>query len=167
VCEGVLTWQIETGRVRDVLVSGLHVAVALRYGDNRERSPGRFRLYLDDEADPLQQRALEDVFLGRLGGTVLEHFPWAWKESELLGVDVVKIEVEHTRGRQWLRIRDRVVVRIERLHGGPETVTSVIPGHNRAGEEVVAGGVAVVDDGLRFAWRGTTGYSAPGFAYSG
>ena len=51
----------------------------------------------------------------------------------------VEVAVDHTRHRQRLRIRDRVSVRIRDRYAGGETVTCVIPGHERAGEELVAG----------------------------
>ncbi|HKH23129.1 MAG TPA: hypothetical protein VKA88_05870, partial [Solirubrobacterales bacterium] len=61
-----------------------------------------------------------------------------WKASERVAVRAVAIEVEHTRRRQLLRIRDHVSVRIRDRYDGPETVTCVIPGHDREGEELVA-----------------------------
>ena len=55
---------------------------------------------------------------GGLGGDAKAHFPWAWKESELVGVRPVAIDVDHTRRRQRLRIRDRVSVRIRDRYDG-------------------------------------------------
>jgi len=160
VCLGVLTWMIEAGRVGDVDLSGLAAVLACRYSDDEAGSPWRFRLYVDARGDAAQRSALEDVFLGRLGGTAIEHFPWAWKPSELLGVHAVTIELEHAPRRRSLRIQDRVSVRIGRHHSGPETVSCVIPGHEQAGEELVAEQVFVDDDGLRFDVSGTAGYAS-------
>ena len=78
----------------------------------------------------------------------------------------VEIEIDHARRRQWLRIRDHVSVRIrERYHGG-ETVTCVIPGHERAGEELVADELRVEDGSLAFSYRGVCGYGST-FDYAG
>jgi hypothetical protein len=159
-CLGVLTWSIEDGRAGEVDLTGLRVALALRYSDDEEGSPWRFRLYVDERGDADQRSALEEIFLGRLEGTAVEHFPWAWKPSHLLGVDAVAIEVEHAPRRRWLRIGERVNVRIARVYDGPETVTCVIPGHEQTGEELVVDRLHVDDDGLRFDFVGTAGYGS-------
>jgi hypothetical protein len=165
-CLGLLSWLIEDGRVDGVDVSGQPVALATRYSDDEEGSPWTWILYLDRGATDEQRDALEAVFAGRLGGDAETHFPWAWKASELAGVRPVEIEVEHTRRRQWLRIRDRVSVRIRDRYEGPETVTCVIPGHEREGEELVADELLVEDGPLAFTYRGVCGYAAT-FDYSG
>ena len=86
--------------------------------------------------------------------------------SELVAVRAVDIEVDHTRHRQWLRIRERVSVRIRDRYGGDETVTCGIPGHDRAGEELVAERLVVEDDRLAFEFHGRCGYAAT-FDYAG
>jgi hypothetical protein len=68
--------------------------------------------------------------------------------------------------RQWLRIRDHVSVRIRDRYRGPETVTCVIPGHDRDGEELVADELVVEDGPLAFSYRGVCGYGST-FDYSG
>jgi hypothetical protein len=83
-----------------------------------------------------------------------------------VAVRSVAIEVDHTRRRQFLRIRDHVSVRIRDRHAGAETVTCIIPGHDRAGEELVADELCVEDGGLGFHYRGTCGYGTT-FAYAG
>ena len=166
VCMGLLSWIIEDGKVDGTDVSGLPVALASRYSDDEEGSPWTWILYLDAGASDEQRGALEDLYAGRLGGDVVDHFPWAWKPSELVAVRPVDIEVAHTQRRQWLRIRDSVSVRIRDRYEGPETVTCVIPGHERSGEELVADELVVEDSGLSFSYRGTCGYSST-FDYSG
>jgi hypothetical protein len=123
-------------------------------------------LYLDAAATEQQRAALESIFTGRLGGDALRHFPWAWKASELVAVRAVEIDVEHTRHRQHLRIRDRVSVRIRDRHAGEETVTCVIPGHEQAGEELVTDELRVQDGPLDFHYRGVCGYGSR-FDYAG
>ena len=78
----------------------------------------------------------------------------------------VEIEVDHTRRRQRLRVRDRISVRIRDRYSGPETVTCVIPGHERRGEELVADELVVEDEALAFTFRGTCGYGST-FEYAG
>ena len=78
----------------------------------------------------------------------------------------VEIDVDHAKRRQWLRIRDHISVRIRDRYDGPETVTCVIPGHDRPGEELVADELVVEDEALDFSFRGVCGYGTD-FDYSG
>ena len=166
ICTGVLSWLIEKGETRGIDLAGLTVALALRYVDDELGSPWSWILYLDDSGNDEQLAALEAIFTGRLGGDAQTHFPWAWKTSELLAVRPVAIDVDHTRRRQWLSIRNHVTVRIRDRYPGQETVTCVIPGHDRDGEELVADELLVNDGALTFFYTGTCGYASD-FAYSG
>jgi hypothetical protein len=166
VCLGVLSWLIDAGDADGTDLSGLPVALATRYSDDEPGSPWTWTLYLDARASAEQGAALEAIFTGRLGGDALRHFPWAWKPSELVAVRRVDIEVDHTRRRQRLRIRDRVSVRIRDRYDGDETVTCVIPGHEREGEELVADELVVEDGPMAFSYRGVCGYGST-FDYSG
>jgi hypothetical protein len=166
VCMGVLSWLIEDGSVDGVDLSGLPVAMAVRYSDDEPGSPWTWVLYLDTRATAEQLAGLEGIFTGRLGGDAAAHFPWAWKQSELVAVRPVAIDVDHTRRRQRLRIRDRVTVRIRDRYDGEETVTCIIPGHDRTGEELVTDQLLVEDDRLQFSYQGTCGYGST-FEYAG
>jgi hypothetical protein len=166
VCMGVLSWLIEDGAQDDVDLSGLPVALAVRYSDDEPGSPWTWILYLDARATDAQRAALEGIFSGRSGGDAERHFPWAWKASELVGVRPVEIDVDHTRRRQRLRIRDRISVRIRDRYEGPKTVSCVIPGHERGGEELVADELTVDDERLQFTFRGVCGYAST-FDYAG
>jgi hypothetical protein len=166
VCMGVLSWVIEEGHVDEIDLAGLNVALALRYDDDEPGSPWQWILYLDERANVEQLGALEAIFSGRLGGDAETHFPWAWKASELLAVRRVGIDVDHTRRRQWLRIRNHVSVLIRDRFRDQDTVTCVIPGHDRKGEELVADALMVNDRPLAFFYSGTCGYASD-FAYSG
>jgi hypothetical protein len=166
VCTGVLSWLIEEDEVDGVDLGGLPVALASRYSDDEPGSPWTWILYLDAGASDEQRAALEGIFTGRLGGDAERHFPWAWKASELVAVRPVDIDVDHTRRRQRLRIRDHVSVRIRGPHDGGETVTCVIPGHDRDGEELVADELVVEDGPLAFSYSGVCGYGST-FDYTG
>ena len=166
ICDGALSWSIEDGEAAGIDLAGLGVVLATRYSDDVEGSPWTFALFVDERGDPGQREALGRIFSGALGGTVLEHFPWAWKASELVVVRPAGIELDHTPRRQWLRIRDHVTVRIRDRYAGGETVTCVIPGHDRGGEELVAEELRVDDGPIAFDYSGTCGYAAT-FAYSG
>ena len=166
VCMGVLSWLIDDGVADGICLSGLPVAMATRYSDDEPDTPWTWILYLDARASSEQRAALEGIFTGRLGGDAERHFPWAWKASELVAIRPVEIDVDHTRRRQRLRIRDHVSVRIRDGYHGHETVTCVIPGHERAGEELVADELIVDDGPLAFNYRGVCGYGTT-FDYAG
>ena len=166
VCMGVLTWLIDEGAADGVDLAGLPVAMAVRYSDDEPGSPWTWILYLDARAASEQRSALEEIFTGRSGGDAEAHFPWVWKASELVAVRSVELEVDHTRRRQRLRIRDRVSVRIRDRYDGAETVSCVIPGYERPGEELVTDELLVEDGQLQFSYRGVCGYAST-FDYAG
>ncbi|HZP72872.1 MAG TPA: DUF1326 domain-containing protein [Gaiellaceae bacterium] len=165
-CLGVLSWLIEAGTARGVDLTGQPVAMAIRYSDDEEGSPWTWILYLDRRASHEQRAVLEDLFRGRLPGSQREHFPWVRKANEPVGVRLAEIEIDHTQRRQLVRVRNRLSVRIRARYDGDESVTCVIPGHDRSGEELVADELLVEDGPLAFAYRGTCGYAST-FDYGG
>ena len=165
ICQGALSWRIDRGHAGKVDLDGLGVVLSLIYDDDEPGSPWRYWLYLDDRGDEAQRDALEQIFLGRLGGTPDEQFPWVWKASDLLGVRVAAIEIDHTPGKGWFRADDRVAVRISKPAGAGSAVTCVIPGHHQSGREVHSELIEVDDEGLSFEFRGRCGYES-GFEYS-
>jgi hypothetical protein len=166
VCMGVLSWVIEEGVVDGADVAGLPVALALRYSDDEPRSPWTYVLYLDERGTKEQREALESLFTGRLGGDAESHFPWVWKPSNLVAVRRADIAVEHVRTRERLRIRDHVDVQIRDRYQDQGTVTCVIPGHDRSGEELVTERIAVEDEELSFRFEDVCGYAST-FDYAG
>jgi hypothetical protein len=165
-CMGVLSWLIDEGSADGTDLAGQAAALALRYSDDEEGSPWTWILYLDARSSEEQRATLEGIFTGRLGGDAENHFPWVWKASDLVAVRPVEIEVDHTRRRQLLRVRDSVSVRIRDRYDGDETVTCVIPGHDRSGEELIADELLVEDGPLAFSYRGVCGYGSS-FDYAG
>jgi hypothetical protein len=166
VCMGVLSWLIEEGASDSVDLSGLPVAMVVRYSDDEPGSPWTWILYLDGGATEEQRTALEAIYTGRVDGDAKAHFPWVWKASELVAVRPVAFDVDHTRRRQRLRIRDHVSVRIRDGYAGEETVSCIISGHERTGEELVTDELVVDDERLQFSYRGVCGYGST-FDYAG
>jgi hypothetical protein len=165
ICLGALSWAVERGRAGELDLSGLDVVLASRYDDDEPGSPWTFWLYLDERGDERQREVLGDIFLGRLGGTPLKQFPWAFKDSNPLGVRAVPIEIDHAPGRGWFRAGGQVTVRIREPVPDQEPVTCVIPGHHRSGTEVYAETLTVKDEPLSFEFRGACGYESE-FEYS-
>ena len=166
VCMGALSWVIAEGTADGVDVGGLSVALAFSYSDDEPGSPWTWILYLDARADAAQRAALEAIFSGRLGGDATAHFPWARKAGGPLAVRAVAIDVDHSRRRQRLRVREHITLRIRDRHEGDEAVTCAIPGHDRDGEELVAERLHVDDGPLVFSYTGVCGYEST-FAYRG
>jgi hypothetical protein len=165
ICQGALSWRIDEGHAGNVDLGGLDVVLSLTYDDDEPGSPWRYWLYLDDRGDEDQRDAVEKIFLGRLGGTPEKQFPWVWKESDLLGVRAVAIEVDHTPGGGWFRAAGHVTVRVAGPAEERSAVTCVIPGHHQPGQEVHSELIEVDDDGLSFEFRGRCGYEST-FSYS-
>jgi hypothetical protein len=159
-CTGILTWRIDRGSIGEADVSGLAVVMAIWYSDDEPGSPWRWALYLDERADEPTQGALADVWRGTLGGTPSVQFPWARKPSTLLGVEPARIELDHTPGRGRLRLGRKLTLTVEAPYATSSTVTCLIPGHDRAGREVVASTLEADDGHFRFWFRGTCGYES-------
>jgi hypothetical protein len=165
-CLGALSWQIEEGAAGKVDLSGQRLVLASRYHDDEEGSPWSWILFLESRADEVQRDALTQIWTGRLGGTPQRQFPWAWKKSDLLGIEPVEIEIDHTPGRGWFRAGRSVSVRIREPFERQAEVTCVIPGHDRSGREVVAGEICVAERApLSFELTDRCGYEAT-FDYS-
>ncbi len=160
ICDGALSWSTDEGFADDVDLTGLGAVLATRYSDDEEGSPWMFALFVDERGDPAQREALGQIFSGALGGTVLDHFPWAWKDSAPLGVEPARIEIDHTPGRGWFRAGEKVSVRVSGPYAGLETVTCVIPGHEREGRELVVDELKVGTGPLGFEYRGVCAYES-------
>lgn len=166
VCMGALSWEIKKGGTDEISLDGLRTVVALRYDDEEPGSPWDFFLYVDDRADPEQRDLLSAIFLGELGGTPREQFPWVFKPSRPLGVRPATIEIDHSETRGWFRAGKEVTVRVGDPIADQEPVTCVIPGHHRSGHELEGEVIEVNDDPLAFGFEGRCGYWST-FSYSG
>ncbi len=164
-CTGALSWQIVDGMVDGLDVSDMRVVLAVWYSDDEAGSPWSWVLYVDERADEPRRAVLEDIFTGRLGGTPLSQFPWAFKPSNLLAVVPSRIEIDHTPGRGWFRAGASVNVRIAGPYDTQSPVTCIIPGHDRSGREVVAEHVEVHDEHFDISYSGRCGYETT-FEYS-
>ena len=167
ICIGVLSWVIAEGSADGVDLSG----PAGRDGGALRRRRARFAV----ELDPVPRRPCNRRPASRCSrrssragsaATRSTHFPWAWKESRRIAVRSLDIEVDHTSRRQWLRIRDLVSVRIRDRYAGGETVSCVIPGHERPARSSLRDELVVEDGPFAFSYRGNCGYGST-FDYAG
>lgn len=164
-CLGALSWIVEEGRAGDVDLAGMRVVMANRYHDDEPGSPWTFALFVDARGDQRQRQALEDIFTGRLGGTPAKQFPWVFKGANLLGVEALEIEIDHSPRRGWFRAGGRVEVRVGEPVPDQEPVSCVIPGHHRQGLELFSDSIDVDAGGLAFSVHGRCAYEST-FDYS-
>jgi hypothetical protein len=164
-CMGALSWEVDRGGTDGISLEGLRAVLALRYDDDEPGSPWDFVLYVDDRADSDQGSLLRSIFLGELGGTPTDQFPWVFKPSQLLGVKAAPIEIDHSEKRGWFRAGSEVTVRVGEPIADQEPVTCVIPGHDRSGHELMGEVIEVDDDPLVFGFEGRCAYWST-FSYS-
>jgi hypothetical protein len=165
VCMGVLSWFVEDGHAGDVDLSRFAVALVCRYDDDEPGSPWTISLHVDDTAPPDAHAALADIFLGRRGGARIMGLPWTRKPSILRAVSASRIELDHVSERRFLRVADRVLLRISRPVETEQTVTCVIPGHDQPGSELYAEVLRVGDEPYEDEFTGNCAFASR-FAYS-
>lgn len=165
ICFGALAWLVEDGRVGDVDVSGLSVALLVRYDDDELGSPWTIVLHVDANADERQHSALGDVFLGRLGGPQVGVLPWVRKASHLVAVRTSAIELVPEGDGYRLRVGDAARLSATQRFAADTVVRCGIPGYDQPGEELVAEELAVSDDPFAWELNGTCAFASR-FAYA-
>jgi hypothetical protein len=167
ICQGALSWVVRDGLAGDVDLSGLGAVLALSYDDDEPGSPWTYFLYVDERGSDRQREALALILTGALGGSAARHFPWAWKESHLIGWRATPIEIEHSPRRGSFRAGEQVTLRVGEPVADQEQVTCVIPGHDRSGVELRADLLRVDEGPLSFEVTGRCAYRSTFSYYSG
>jgi hypothetical protein len=162
ICDFALSWLVERGRADDLDLAGFEVVLAGSFDADEPGSPWRVVLYVDERADHARRAVLADIFLGRAGGTTLAYFAQAI--GEVYAVRAADIRLDHSRGRQRIRVDDYVAVRALRPVEVDEPVSCGIPGHDRPGTEMTTEVQRVDDPPLRWEVFGRCGF-ATDFAY--
>jgi hypothetical protein len=107
-CDAVNTWHIDRGTIGGTDVSGLTlVALSRLHGHVLKDRPVVF--YVDDKATPQQQRALLDVWTGRLGGPVAE---LARLIGDVAGVERAPIAFRIRDGKGSLKVGPMIEARL-------------------------------------------------------
>lgn len=164
-CLGALSWIASAGHAGDTDLAGMKAVLVTRYHDDEPGSPWTYALFVGADGDQRQRRAMADIFTGRLGGTPRKQFPWVFKAANLVSVEALELEIDHTPGRGWFKARGKVEVRAREPVTEQEPVTCVIPGHGRAGRELFSDSIDVNAGPLRFSVKGRCAYEAT-FQYS-
>src|SRR5215475_3787673 len=100
---------------------------------------------------------LEDIFLGHVGGTSAHNY--ARNIVEVYAVKPARIELDHTPGRERLRIGELVDAATARPFLTAEPISCGIPGHNHPGRELVASHLRVSDGALHWMVEGRCGFA--------
>jgi hypothetical protein len=164
ICFGALAWRIDEGHASDVDLSGLAVAMTIRYDDDEPGSPWSILLHVDERGDERQRAALEQIMLGELGGDVVV-LPWVRKPRELVATRTSAISLTEGAEGHVLQVGRSVALAASRPVETDQPVACGIPGYHQPGTELYAEKF-VVDDGP-FHWElaGNCAF-ASSFAYA-
>jgi hypothetical protein len=165
ICYGALGWLVEEGSVGGVDVSGLAVALVVRYDDDEPGSPWTIVLHVDAEGNEQQRAALADVFLGTLGGPHVGVLPWVRKARHLVDVRPSRIELAPDGEGYRLQVGDEVRLRATERFQSDDDVRCGIPGYDQPGHELVAEELVVNDDPFEWELSGNCAFASR-FAYA-
>jgi hypothetical protein len=138
--------------------------MAGHWDEDEAGAPWRVVLYVDANASEEQSAALADIFLGRAGGTRSSNYAGAIRD--VLGIRRARIEIDHARGSQKIRVGEAIEVRARAPFPSAETVAGGGPGLDRPGVELVHEVMKVTDPSLGSEFHGRCGF-ATDFDYSG
>ena len=162
-CNAFLVFQVESGEVDGVDVSGL--TVALMADTPKVMSEGNWRLgvLIDDQASEEQAEKLLAVFGGQLGGPMEALGPLI---GEQLGVERVPMEVSHENGTHRIRVGDgevevQEIVSFGKEDGKPAKLVGIF---HPAGEDLTIGRATKSNlsaFGIDIAFEGRSGFASP------
>jgi hypothetical protein len=131
-CRGTVAHHYTSGRIDDVDVSGLTIAMLAFIPGNVLKGNWRVAMFIDDRATEAQFQALLSVYKGERGGPVAELGKLI---GEVVSVERAPIKFTVRNGKGMLSVGDDVHAEMEPYlgpHGEPtklvETIFSTIPG---------------------------------------
>jgi hypothetical protein len=157
-CQFAIGWSVDAGHHGGVDLSRRH-AVMVGYWDEDERgAPWRVGVYVDSGATDEQRTLLGRIVTGREGGSPWNQYGRAI--SEVMFVEPAAIEIGHDSGRQHIQVTGHVEVRARSRYETSSTVSCGVPGHDRAGYEVVTSVLDVHGGPFEFRYEGRCGFVA-------
>lgn len=121
-CEGSIAWHFEKGSVNGTDVSGLTLAVLVQIPGNALAGNWRAVVFVDDKASEEQEKALLEVYTGKLGGPVADLVQLI---GEVVAVERAAIAFDMNKGRGTLKVGDAVSSRMEALVGATGEPTTL------------------------------------------
>jgi hypothetical protein len=167
-CEVVLVFNVASGNVDGVDVSGSTVAVVADTPNVMTEGNWRMGLIINDSASDEQAEKLGAVFGGQLGGPMAGLAPLV---GEMLGIERAPIEFDEN-GTHRTKIGDGIEIEVEDVvpfgveTGQPAQITGIFHPANSTVTIGKASKSRVSAFGMEFANEGKHGASAP-FSWSG
>ena len=156
VCFGALTWRVDKGAAAGVDLGGHAAVMTYSYSDDEPGSPWTLVLYVDGSDQ------LATILLGQAGGDHVLTLPWVRKPREVVAVRPARIEFDDGA----VRIGDKVRVRATAPVPTDDTVSCIVPGHERPGTELFADELVVNDEPFSWELTGNCAFTRD-FDYSG
>jgi len=131
-CRGMMAYHYETGRIDDVDVSGLTVAISAFIPGNVLAGNWKVALYIDERATEAQYQALLSVYKGERGGPVADLVKLV---GEVVSVERAPISFQVAGGKGTFKVGTHMYADIEPYLGPTgepthlvESIFSTIPG---------------------------------------
>jgi hypothetical protein len=168
-CNAFLVFQVESGEVEGVDVSGLTVAAVLDTPKVMSEGNWRLGVLIDDQASDEQAEKLGAVFGGQLGGPMEALVPLV---GEQLGLERVPMEVAHENGTHRINVGDDDEVEVQEVvsFGREDDKSARLVGvFHPAGEDLTIARATkshLSAFGIDFAFEGGSGFANP-FSWAG
>jgi hypothetical protein len=163
-CNAFLAFQVESGEVDGVDVSGLTVVAIADTPKVMSEGNWRLGVLIDDGASDEQAEKLGAVFGGQHGGPMEALGPLV---TEVLGVERVALEVSHQNGTHRIKVGDDGEVEVQEIvsfgkeDGVPARLTGIF---HPAGEDLTIAKATkshVSAFGIDFAFEGGSAFANP------
>jgi len=158
-CRFAVSWTVAKGSHGTIDLSGRRVVMVGYWDEEEPGTPWRVGVYVDRDASEEQRHLLAGIVTGREGGTPYRQYAAAIRE--VLFVRSGDIQIDHEpKGRQRIRVAGNVDVEAAAVFPTDAEVTCGVPGHDRAGYEVIADHLRVHSEELDFTYEGRCGFVA-------
>lgn len=131
-CDTIIAWHFDKGTVNNVDIAGSTLALIAHVPGNILEGNWTAAVYVDDKASPEQEKALLDVYTGKLGGPVAELVKLV---GEVVSVEKVPIRFDVEGGKGTLKVGDAGYAELEPYQSATgeattlaNTVFSTVPG---------------------------------------
>lgn len=131
-CDSSFAWQIDSGQIEGVDVSGLALGLSVHIPGNVLEGNWRAVVYVDDRATEEQEGAMLKVWTGQLGGPISDLVALI---GEVITVERATIDFDVNEGNGTLRMGENIVAELAPFRGASgmatalhETAFSTIPG---------------------------------------
>jgi len=131
-CDTIVAWHFDKGTINGVDVSNRTIALIAHVPGNILQGNWRAAVYLDDRVSPEQEKAILDVYTGKLGGPVGDLVKLV---GEVVSVEKTMIAFEVNGGKGVLKGGDVGYAELEPYQGATggtttltDTIFSTVPG---------------------------------------